>query len=592
MSTNAITTQFEYEQKVSRISRFLSTLFERGDLIELRTLAAPDGKIRRILTADVHVAARCAVLMEKQDCDVYYCVNPADPDRWYAKNTLRDFYNTCQYGAWRTLQDEDVKIRNTFFIDIDARRPDTKVAATPEQVAATLVAAKAIQNYLCIELGWEEPIVVGSGNGHHLLFKSERYAVKGESWPRALGFLAKTFSNPDADIDIKVCNPSRLARMPYCLNKKSQRFATVLSYPVMLKPTGYGTMWSLSEKGEAAAQYSGDRTTSALLHEDFDVEDFIEAFPDQFGDLLNVTPDGDLTYYSTEICPIKGAPHSNQPGNGHNCLIVGGPSGLGFQCFGCEGTIGDVLRLLREQTGHGYDRPIWADDDLDHSDQWWDSQAKVWVDFDWDELGKRFPVELADGGIPVWLYAGIATAVIGDDGEFVEPKAVDEEVVEEVEAEEIVAEEKVEEEAVEEVIPEPVTAHIHSAHVTAIFKYCANYADGLIARVNPAGQAAFRKEIERILRANDRKRIFELLGTSMITELYTNFLTSPEPLDFETDFMLTGTIEFHGHEMAIAAKAFTEAKWQASISGESAPLKAEMGYGDHHDRRSQAHPTR
>src|ERR1039458_2036446 len=81
LPTNSATTHTPYEIKVHRIEKFLATLFEPGDLVELRGHDAPDGKTRRILTSDFHVAARVAVLMEKQGCNTYYCVNPVNPDR-------------------------------------------------------------------------------------------------------------------------------------------------------------------------------------------------------------------------------------------------------------------------------------------------------------------------------------------------------------------------------------------------------------------------------------------------------------------------------------------------------------------------------
>jgi hypothetical protein len=325
--------------------------------------------------------------------------------------------------------------------------------------------------------------------------------------------------------------------MPYCLNKKAGREASVISYPTILNPTGYGTMWSLSEK--AGASPLGRTTgTSALLHEDFDPEDLIAEFPDQFGVCDKITPDGPLTYYSTSICPIKGEAHHDQhAGKGHSCLITGGPSGLGFECLSsnCDKSIGDLLRLLREKTGHGYSKPIWADDDADHSFEWWDAEHRTWVDL--TDFATIFPLESADDGKPVWLEDATQLTRSTQPLLFVDD---------------------------EEETQEETVIKVSCPTLTAIFQYATRAADHAVARVNPAAQRAYRKEVERILRSKDYRRMIEILGLPMLDALEPDVLMSPTPpvLDApEGSFnSLALDILFHSDEIPLTMEAYTKAQ--------------------------------
>jgi hypothetical protein len=283
--------------------------------------------------------------------------------------------------------------------------------------------------------------------------------------------------------------------------------------------------------------------TSALLHEDFDCEDFISSYPDQFGELLSVTQEGELTYYSTEICPIKCAPHSNQPGKGHNCLVVGGPSGIGFECFACSGTFGDVRRLLREQSGHTYDKPIWADDDLDHSFDWWDAEHRTWVDL--ADFSEVFPLDFADGGVPVWL----------DD-----PTQLTRNVTPIC----TVAEYQEDDEAVAEEPPEETVIRVSCPTLIAIFQYATRIADAKVAKVNPAAQAAFRREVERIIRAREYRRMIEVMGQAMIRELGVEVLTSATPPAFSAPngdlSIIALDILMHSDDVPLNMKTYTLAQ--------------------------------
>ena len=66
---------------------------------------------------------------------------------------------------------------------------------------------------------------------------------------------------------------------------------------------------------------------------------------------------------------------------------------------------------------------------------------------------------------------------------------------------------------------------IHIATISAIYRYAAQEGDRLVARANPTARAAYRREVERILRAEDVQRSVRHLGKAMTDELGNEVLT-------------------------------------------------------------------
>jgi hypothetical protein len=284
------------------------------------------------------------------------------------------------------------------------------------------------------------------------------------------------------------------------------------------------------------------RRFATCLDPDFSVEDLVDEFPDQFGEIDGITEEGDLVYYSTSSCPWKGAPHHDQGvGKGHSCLILGGPSGLGFKCLSgnCVASISDVLNKLHEQTGRRYSGEIWSTD--------------------LNDCAKIFPFDYEDDGVPVWLddptqltrnIAPICTvAEYQDNDEIKQPKKSEEIKVKEYE-----------------------TIPAKASTLTAIFQFATRKADHDVARVNPAGQRAYRKEVERILRAKEYRRMIEILGQAMIDEIDVEVLVSATPPVFEDpDGNPTRAgldVLIHCDHIPLAMHAYTEAQAVAQYERE------------------------
>ena len=78
------------EIQVRNIEHFLRTLFEPGDIIEIRGLGSPKYGTMRILTRDFNRAARAAVKMSAEGADTYFGLNPVAADSQYARAVKLD----------------------------------------------------------------------------------------------------------------------------------------------------------------------------------------------------------------------------------------------------------------------------------------------------------------------------------------------------------------------------------------------------------------------------------------------------------------------------------------------------------------------
>ena len=495
LPTKPITSHTPLEIQLHRIDKFLAFVFNPGDLVELLGLGQPSGKTMRMLTRDYDKAARVAIQMSKRGADVYYCLNPVDPRRYYAKDCLRDFKDVCQIDAYRTAKDADISERNTYLIDCDSIR-EKGTPSTPEHRAAALALATTVQAFLA-KRGWPEPIILDSGNGVHLLYKGDRSGTKGSLWDVALRYLSKTLSTEGAKVDVAVFNPARISRLPYILNKKAGRDASVISYPAIFKPVAYNLIYGLALEGDASA---GSRATRYLtrpgLAPDFDPQELIDEFPEVLhGD--GVTEKDGAIYYSLSECPFKGdgeAHRGQGVGVGKTAIILW-PDGIGFRCFSDHEephSFVDLLRLLYERTGRRYSGEIWATD--------------------LEELAKRFPFTWEDDGNPVWL----------DDPTQLTRNTTPTSTVEEYIEDDEAAEES----------PEETVIKVSCPTLVELFRYATREADSSVARINPAAQADYRREVERIIRARDYRRMAEALGQHMIDAIDPEVLTSATPPAF------------------------------------------------------------
>jgi hypothetical protein len=172
-------------------------------------------------------------------------------------------------------------------------------------------------------------------------------------------------------IDSVVANPSRIARMPHCLNRKAGRRATVISMPTFFRELQPCEVLRLAEENPTysapswASTYRTATEETSLLIDEEGVLDLIEEYPDQLELARDPMCKDDATYFSLASCPFKGEPHTGQAvGMGKTTIILRSNS-IGFKCFSdaCSGhTFSGLIKLLHSKTGRWPSMRIWDDD--------------------------------------------------------------------------------------------------------------------------------------------------------------------------------------------------------------------------------------
>jgi hypothetical protein len=330
--------------------------------IELVALYPQTKKVASGVFLDLIQMVRFARKVGNLEANVYYSISHISHWNLPYKFKIDVMYNNCH----QRCSDKNVGVRNLFLIDLDPIR-ETGKAATIEQLRAALKVSNEIQAYL-EELGWADPVVVFSGNGCHLLYRVVSDLIEEGNNARyswLLRHIASRFPSEDTgvDIDIKVSNPSRIARLPGFLNHKAGRDAFVVSYPETFKKN---SVYSLVEKlGWSPAKASDVRGLGT--------EEKIYRFAAQYPNHIRIdraveAPEQGRTYFALEICPHAGYRHEGVGGK-YNCshLILFDDGRVGFNCYkeSCNCTLGELIRFLEEQTGIKNRVKLWEDAPLD-----------------------------------------------------------------------------------------------------------------------------------------------------------------------------------------------------------------------------------
>ncbi|MCK9469306.1 MAG: YfjI family protein [Porticoccaceae bacterium] len=204
------------------ITLHLQTLFDPGDIFEIRALAATTrddtaphvraGVFARPSSADGWRTITDAIETLVGYSGVYVTLNPLDP----ARNTVS--HRLARSGrANRSAGDIDVLRRRWLFLDVDPDRPSG--AATDEERARAAALADVTRARL-EDLGWPEPVEVDSGNGRYLLYRVDLPAMDDGAVRDVLDGIARTCTGDGAHIDTAVANPSRIIRVAGTLNRK------------------------------------------------------------------------------------------------------------------------------------------------------------------------------------------------------------------------------------------------------------------------------------------------------------------------------------------------------------------------------------
>jgi hypothetical protein len=186
----------------AEVRHALEVLIGPGEYHELRGLSASNGQTwahsRLVHHGDWETAVDAAYELS-QGIGVYYTLNPVSPD-------LGD----------RGASTKHIVARRWFLVDIDRRKlvePDQSATQQEKDDAFSLLGL--VCDWLIGE-GWPSPVIVDSGNGGHLAWRIDLPADRLSHLllKRALQALAARWTHPRAEIDTKVYDAPRIAKLP------------------------------------------------------------------------------------------------------------------------------------------------------------------------------------------------------------------------------------------------------------------------------------------------------------------------------------------------------------------------------------------
>jgi hypothetical protein len=382
--------------QIAEAEEFLRFMFSPGDLVEIRGLSKGGGPVMGGLFNDFNLAARTAALLSSNGANVYYTLNPVNPESDYARRRAQtNQINMLLKCLKVTAADKDILHRNLYLFDADPERGVKGTCSSDAEKAGALEVAKTLEAHLR-SLGFPDPVWVDSGNGYHLLYKADG-PTKDPRLKVAIRALAGQFSTASAKIDRVVYNDARIARLPGFRNRKGpdtpdrpHRLAKVISIPTLLETTPADLLQAVlgddnvaeaprdpvGQVGSTHTNAVTDRnpvhrrpTTGNVLLDIDGVKQLAREFP-KILSICKVTEDRDSLYFALDPCPFKGSAHTDQHvGMGKSCIILSRER-IGFKCFSddCDHhTFADLLRLLHHRTGRRFSRRVWAEPNLDNT---------------------------------------------------------------------------------------------------------------------------------------------------------------------------------------------------------------------------------
>lgn len=223
---------------IKQAQSFTNALFAHGELHELRVLFGQGG-VYSALYDDPDALAVAAVEADalrhrgQAPQGVYVVVNPA-VEQLRARELNGELR---QAGRGELVSDELIEHRIAFLVDVDAVKP-VGLSATDAERAEALDLTYTIARWLTEEHGWPTPISGSSGNGGHLVYPIHAPNDKAtlDLFKAALSMIKREFdADPRGDVDIRVCNASRIWKLPGTWARKGEDYHDAAN-PEMSRP--------------------------------------------------------------------------------------------------------------------------------------------------------------------------------------------------------------------------------------------------------------------------------------------------------------------------------------------------------------------
>ncbi len=221
------------------IQRSLQLIVALHALFEIRLLKCRKGKYARPFTAsgyfdDIKTAVEAVVEWDRlyRPEGSYVTLNPVD-QRLFARspNIITPYLDP-------QTADAEIDRRTRILIDCDPVRP-TGISATDSELASSLERAGTVRSHLTAQ-GWLLPILACSGNGYHLLYRTDlpNDHQSRRLMERLLERLDTTFSDSAVKIDTTVSNAARITKLYGTVARKGanttdrpHRLSSILEVP-------------------------------------------------------------------------------------------------------------------------------------------------------------------------------------------------------------------------------------------------------------------------------------------------------------------------------------------------------------------------
>jgi hypothetical protein len=189
---------------LAEIKRGLSLLFQPGDVVEVRILKTKQGTVSGYFD-DFDAMAQAIFEADRQylPFGIYHTINKLDPA------LLARACNRLRERSEVTTADANVKRRRWLPIDCDPVRP-AGVSSSDAEHGAAIARAKLIAQEMPAD--WGQPILADSGNGAHLLYRTdmpndpESLRLVG----LALADLDRRYSDDKVKVDVACGNAARI----------------------------------------------------------------------------------------------------------------------------------------------------------------------------------------------------------------------------------------------------------------------------------------------------------------------------------------------------------------------------------------------
>jgi hypothetical protein len=278
-----LSTSLNSDQAVNEALRAIGTLFEPGDVIEIRALDVGRTKSR---SGNTHAGYfnfenRDAIASAIREVDgsaegVYVVFNRLNPD------LLARSDNHLKIRPKHTTGDADIIEWRWLFIDADAIRP-SGISATDAEHEAALQRARAIREFLA-ERGWPEPIHGDSGNGGHLLYRLPHLDLEhaADLVKSCLKALSARFSDPVVEVDESTANAARMCKLYGTLARKGDstserphRRSWLLEVPERIESVALDALEELASEAVVAPPPTRAVKREGATHGGFDIDQWL-----------------------------------------------------------------------------------------------------------------------------------------------------------------------------------------------------------------------------------------------------------------------------------------------------------------------------